>query len=152
LAASGVLDLPIGRRVLIFDPVLSADSGEVIAIIAGELDPGAILREATGRRPIRDEGSERLPDWYSLTGPNGVQITNQHLPAGWLTITQPVRVADTDWLLRFAYEPVDQGEFQATRLAIWITGTALGLALAGFLFGLQRLLDRQRTEIVRREA
>jgi PAS domain S-box-containing protein len=151
-AASGVLDLPVGRRVLVFDPVVTSDSAGILAMVVGELDPGAILRVAVAARAERDPNPPEVPDWYLLIAPPGIQITTPSLPAGWPTIDHPVRVADTEWLLRFAYEPVDEGAFHATRLAIWIAGVVLGLALAGFLLGLQRLLDRQRKEIIRREA
>src|SRR5690606_6518464 len=52
----------------------------------------------------------------------------------------------------FGYEPVEEGVYQATRLAIWLAGLVIGFALAGFLYGLQRSLARQRGEIERREA
>lgn len=149
--ATGLLDLPVGRRVFVFDPIVTSDSTAVLAVVVGELDPGAILRTASALR--RDaEGDETVSGLYALFAPAGQAITTVPLPPGWPAIEHPVRVADTDWILRFAYEPVDESMTQTLRWAIWLTGTVVGLALAGFLFGLQRLLTRQRAEIVRREA
>ena len=139
--ATGVLELPAGRRVFVFDPVVSADSTGVVAVIVGEMEPTAILRAALSLR------QEELlsAGVYALLGPNGVPITSVPLPPGWPAIQQPVRVADTTWQLRWAYEPVNERGFAATRVAIWITGIAIGLALAAFLFFLQRSIKRQRS-------
>jgi PAS domain S-box-containing protein len=146
--ATPVLDLPGGRRVIIFDPVVSRDSTLVEAVVVGELDPSGVLRAALSAR------QEELlsAGLYALYGPGGYAITTVPLPAGWPSIRYPVRVADTEWQLRYAFEPVDERGFQATRVAIWIAGLTLGLALAAFLFFLQRALARQREEIVRRES
>lgn len=150
-AATGAIELPVGRRVLVFDPVISPDNNEVIAMVVGELDPGAIQRAAyanwqQSRSP--DSGESYL---YALYAPPGVAITSAGLVEGWQTIEHPVRIADTEWRLRFAYEPVDQRAIQATRWALWIAGLGIGIAFAGFLYGLQRFVLRQREEIVRRE-
>lgn len=151
-AATGVMDLPVGRRVFVFDPVISSDSSEVIAVVVGELDPGGIQRVAYANwqqsRPP-DAGESYL---YALSAPPGVAITSVGLVDGWQTIEHPVRIADTEWLLRFAYEPVDERAIQATRWAIWIAGLGIGVAFAGFLYGLQRSIVKQREEIIRREA
>ncbi|MEX2570315.1 MAG: ATP-binding protein [Gemmatimonadota bacterium] len=150
-AASVLIELPVGRRVFVFDPVVSSDSSEVRAVVVGELDPGAILRSALATTGGRDQDAEPSSGLYAVYAPPGQAITTVPLPPGWPTIDVPVRVADTDWTLRFAYEPIDEGVFQATRLAIWVAGLGVGLALAAFLYMLQRSLTRQREEIVRRE-
>lgn len=146
--ATGVIDRPSGRRVMVFDPVVSSDSTRVLAVIVGELDPSAILRASIDARPD-DPSTAGL---YALYGPNGVQITNVGLPAGWPFTYSPVPVADTEWQVRFAYEPLDTRGVSATRVALWFTGVSLGTALAAFLFFLLRSLDRQQKEIDRREA
>lgn len=151
-AATGLLDLPIGRRIFLFDPVVNADSSGVLAVIVGEIDPGAILRSAIAASEDADADEPFRSGLYALFAPPGTAITTVPLPPGWPTIDHPVRVADTEWTLRFAYEPVDERGFQATRFAIWIAGLGIGLTFAGFLYGLQRSLARQREEIVRREA
>jgi PAS domain S-box-containing protein len=150
-SASGLLDLPGGRRVFVFDPVVNADSTAVLAVVVGELEPGAILRIAAS---VSEAGAEEpLASWlYALYAPPGVPVTQVPLPGNWPTIEHPVRVADTHWTLLAAYEPVDAGAFRARRLAMWIGGLSSGLAVAAFLFGLQRALTRQRREVARREA
>src|SRR5690606_16929020 len=136
-------------RIYIFDPVVSADSTQVLAVIVGEIDPGAILRTAVASRGDRSQGDPVASGLYSLYAPPGAAITTVPLPQGWPTIEHPVRVADTEWTLRFAYEPVEERAFYATRAAIWIAGLIIGLMLAAFLYTLQRSLGRQREEIVR---
>jgi PAS domain S-box-containing protein len=151
-AASGLVDLPVGRRVFVFDPVVNGDSTEVQAVIVGEMDPGAILRASLTSFEDRPQADPLASGLYALYVPPGLAITTVPLPSGWPATDVPVRVADTDWILRFAYEPTEEGVYQATRLAIWLAGLVIGMALAGFLYGLQRSLARQREEIVRREA
>jgi PAS domain S-box-containing protein len=146
--ATGVIERPSGRRVIIFDPVVSGDSSRVLAVIVGELDPSSVLRAAVTANP-EDPSTAGL---YALYGPNGVQITNVGLPAGWPFVPAPVQVADTEWQLRFAYEPLDTRGVNTTRVALWFTGVSLGAALAAFLFFLLRSLDRQQKEIDRRES
>ncbi|MBW3631167.1 MAG: GAF domain-containing protein, partial [Gemmatimonadetes bacterium] len=147
--ATGVVDLPLaGRRVFIFDPLLSSDSSMVQAVVVGELEPNLVVR--SGLNPTQaDELSSGI---YAVYGPNGVPITTVQFPRGWETIQQEVQVADASWQLRWAYQPVNERGFTAARLAIWVTGIVLGIALAAFLFVLQRALKRQRDEIVRRES
>jgi PAS domain S-box-containing protein len=147
-AATGVVERPSGRRVMVFDPVVSSDSTHVLAVIVGELDPSGVLRAAIGAHGD-DPATAGL---YALYGPNQVQITNVGLPADWPYVPAPVQVADTNWELRFAYEPLDERGVNATRIALWITGVGLGLALSAFLFFLLRSLERQQREIERRQA
>ncbi|MEX2582854.1 MAG: ATP-binding protein [Gemmatimonadota bacterium] len=151
-SASTLIDLPIGRRVLVFDPVVNSDSTAVDAVIVGEMDPGAILRSAVATIGETDQGELLASGLYALYAPPGLPITTVPLPREWPAIDHPIRVADTAWTLRWAYEPVEARAFQATRVAIWLAGLGIGFALAGFLYGLQRSLGRQREEIVRRQA
>jgi PAS domain S-box-containing protein len=151
-SASALRELPVGRRVFVFDPILGADSTEVLAVVVGELDPGAILRAAVSVGADHHD-VDPVASWlYALSAPPGIPVTTVPLPARWPTIHHPVRVADTHWSLEFAYAPADDRIYHATRLAIWVAGVVLGLALAGFLLVLLRSLGRQRAEIVRREA
>jgi len=98
--ASGVVDLPVGRRVFVFDPVVSSDSASVKAMVVGELEPTSVLRAALASRGDDPVGL------FAVFAANGVPInTSGRLPPGWPTIVQPVPVADTNWTLRWAYEP-----------------------------------------------
>jgi PAS domain S-box-containing protein len=145
--ASGVVELPVGRRVFVFDPVVSSDSASVKAMVVGELEPSSVLRAAVASRKDESVGP------FSVFASNGVPInTSGRIPAGWATTTEPIRVADTNWTLQLAYPPAEPGGFSAIRVVIWVTGIGTGLALAAFLFVLQRALRRQRDEIGRREA
>jgi PAS domain S-box-containing protein len=146
--ATGVVERPSGRRVIIFDPVVTGDSSRVLAVIVGELDPSGVLRAAVTAN-VDDSSTTGL---FALYGPNDVQITNVGLPAGWPYVPAPVQVADTEWQLRFAYEPHETRGVNTTRVALWFTGVSLGAALAAFLFFLLRSLDRQQREIDRRQA
>ncbi len=150
-AASGIVDLPMGRRVIIFDPVVSSDGADVRGVVVGELDPGALVRAATDAREERQPDLQEGTEWFAITAPPGVAITPIPLPTNWPTVDRDIRVGDIDWTLRFAYPPIDQQAFNTTRLAIWVAGLVLGLALAGFVLGLQRSLDRQLKEILRRK-
>ncbi|HET8656084.1 MAG TPA: ATP-binding protein [Longimicrobiaceae bacterium] len=150
-AATGVVDVAGTRRVFIFDPVVSSDSSRVEAVVVGELDPSGILRAALASLAAQQEDLVNT-GLYALYGPNGVAISNVPPPRGWPSVEQPVRVADTNWSLHYAYEPVNTRGYRSTRVAIWIAGLLIGLGLTAFLFFLQRSLKRQRGEIVRREA
>jgi PAS domain S-box-containing protein len=154
-SATPVLDLPAGRRVIVFDPVFNADSSRAIAVLAGELDPAAIYRTALAA-PTVDSIRTEL---FTLRGPAGKQINTVPLPRGWPTVDQPVNVADTRWTVRLAYQPVNVRTFRVVQTAAWIVGVAVGLALATFLHFLLRqgriqreAIERQRAEIERREA
>jgi PAS domain S-box-containing protein len=149
-SATGVIERAIGRRVFIFDPVISSDSARIQAIVVGELDPSGILRVA-----LTSLQENVFTGLFALYGPNGTAITTTtraQLPEGWPQVRHEVSVGDTDWTMLFAFEPVDERGFNAIRLAIWVAGLGLALALAGFLFFLQRALAKQRAEIERREA
>jgi PAS domain S-box-containing protein len=146
--ATGVVDRPNGRRVVVFDPVITGDSSRVLAVIVGEMDPSAVLR-AVITSNTDDISTAGL---FAVYGPNGVQITNIGLPAGWSYVPAPVHVADSQWSVRYAYEPLETRGLNTTRVALWFTGISLGAALSAFLFFLLRSLDRQQKEIERREA
>ncbi len=154
-SASAIVETRAGRRVFVFVPVFErTDSSRAAAVIAGELDPGGIVRVAlTGI--AEDSLSSGL---YALYGPGGM-ITNVSLPANWPFVEQPVRVLDNDWTVRVAYPPMELGVYRVTRLALWVTGLSLGLVLSFVLFGLRRRMalqrismDKQLQEIARREA
>ncbi|MGH7457843.1 MAG: ATP-binding protein [Longimicrobiaceae bacterium] len=152
VTASGVLDLPAGRRVFVFEPVVQQDSS---AVLVAELDPGAILRAATARLDAEIfRGS-----FYALYGPNNEQITAVQAPSGWSAIEHRLGVADTEWTIRFAYEPIDEAVVALNRFVRWVLGLAVGVLLATFLYTFRRQINvqkaaisRQREEIVRRKA
>jgi PAS domain S-box-containing protein len=154
-SATPVLDLPPGRRVIVFDPVFNADSSRVLAVLAGELDPLAIYRTALAASPVDSLRGEL----FTLRGPAGKQINSVPLPRGWPTVDQPVNVADSRWTVRLAYQPVTERTSRVVRTAALIVGIAVGLALATFLHFLLRqsriqreAIQRQQEEIQRREA
>jgi PAS domain S-box-containing protein len=145
-AATGVIEpVGFGRRVIVFDPVIRSDT--IIGVLAAELDPSQVVRVAASG-PFADS----IPSFYSIHGPNGVMITTPRLtPAGWLTVTRPVRVADTEWTIETAYPPVDRGPFRTQRLAIWIVGGVLAVAAGLLLALLRQTIHRQKAELLRRE-
>ncbi|MGH7719690.1 MAG: hypothetical protein ACREON_12710, partial [Gemmatimonadaceae bacterium] len=153
--ATAVLETQLGRRVIVFDPVWSGDdSTQAVAVVAGELDPSAILRAS-----LTERRSDTLAvGFYALFGPGNTMITSLALPNGWPAVDHPIRVADTDWTLRMAYEPVNPVLYRATRVALWIGGLTLGVALWFLIYTVrQRLVEqresiaKQQAEIVRRE-
>lgn len=154
-SASAVLDHPLGRRIFIFSPVPDEETGEVMALVAGELDPGTVLRVAMLNLDI-----EELRDAvYSVRGAGGARITTVPAPAGWPAIDRTVRLADTEWSIRFAYPPFNERAHQVARLAIWGIGVLIAFGLSLSLFLLRRQLrvlhaavERQRQEIRRRES
>ncbi|HEU4631441.1 MAG TPA: ATP-binding protein [Gemmatimonadaceae bacterium] len=153
--ASAVLETPVGRRVFIFDPVwVGEDSTRAAAVVVAELDPSALVRAAQA-----ELSEEEASGIYAVFGPNHERITSLPLPQRQPSVRETIRVADTDWTLRLAYEPVTPGPFRAWRIAVWVTGLALGLALAALLYGLRRRIADQRAsiaaqreEIARRES
>ena len=155
LAASPVLDLPSGRRVLVFAPVFSDDSARVIAVLVGELDPNGILRAA-----LASPGADSVrAELFAVHGPMGTQINSLTLPAGWPRVQHPVNVADTRWTVHLAYQPLSPRTSRVIRAAGWTVGLTLGMVLAAFLHFLLRqgriqreAIARQREEITRREA
>jgi PAS domain S-box-containing protein len=149
LTATGVLELFTGRRVILFDPVLARDDTmRVAAVIAGELEPGAVLRTAIANLPA----DTLATGFYALFGPHGSMITSVALPARWPTIDRPIRVADTEWVLRVAHEPLSRSLFRGVRIALWVTGMTVGLALAFLIYNVRRRMLEQRASIARQEA
>ncbi len=148
VTASGVIEGPIGRRILVFDPLWAADdTSEVTAVVVGELDPGAILRVATAAL----DTDRRLTGFYALYGPNDVMITTVALPAQWPVVTYPIRVADTEWAIRVAYEQVNPAIYNARRAAVWVVGLTAGIGLALVLLALRRHMVAQRHWIARQQ-
>ena len=154
-SASRLFETPNGRRVLIFEPVWSGeDSTIALAVIAGELDPNSVLRAAVLEFPV---DSVELGN-YALYSPGG-DLINPVPPTTRPTVRHAVRVADTEWELRVPYAPVNPAVYRATRIAIWITGVSVALALASLAHNFRRRLVLQREsiasqqrEIQRREA
>jgi PAS domain S-box-containing protein len=149
LTASGVVESPVGRRVLVFDPVwASGDSLQLAAMIAGELNPAAILRaaitelDAVGLSPV---------EFYALEGPNGAMITTGALPDQWPVVVHPVRVGDTEWTIRAAYESANPAIYSARRVAIWAVVLTTGIGLVILLLALRRHMSAQRSWITRQE-
>ena len=147
-AATGVLDLSVGRRVILFSPVMRGDTGRVMGVVAAELDPSLILRAATNALQDSLRGS-----FYTLFGPSGERISNTaNAPPDWPSVRRQVRVADSFWTIDMAYPPVDPRAYRNERLALWVAGPAVALALGLILLFLRRTVTLQRAELVRRQA
>ncbi len=145
--ASSVIDFPVGRRVVVFKPVTRGDTVPVTAVIAGELDPTSIARVAAGL--IADSLTDTF---WSLFGPNDVRLTSNTAPSGWPTVSQRIRVVDTSWRIGVAYRPTDGRLLRAERVAVWVAGVALALAIALILYFLRRTITLQKEELVRRQS
>jgi PAS domain S-box-containing protein len=152
--ATGVIEHVTGRRVIVFEPVLMPESGAVIAVLVGELDPNAITRAARQAAP-----DSLRPDVYAVLGPAGNPITVGAIPRDWMTATYPVRVADTEWTVVWGYPPADAGQYRFSRVVMWLVGLVVGLFF-GILMWLmrQRLIEQRESlaekqqQIQRREA
>jgi PAS domain S-box-containing protein len=149
-AATDVIDYGAGRRVLVFDPIARDDTSQVTAVLVAELDPHAIYRPvATG---ALDTISGPVMT-HTLYGPDNVRLSAaQPIPAGWGTVVRDVRVADSVWRIEVAYAPPDLRGYRAERLATWIAGVALAMAVAVILHFLRRTIRTQKDEITRRQA
>jgi PAS domain S-box-containing protein len=155
-SATPMLETPTVRRVIIFDPVWSTDDSTVaLAVLAGEIDPNAVLRAALNELP----GDSIEPGAFALYGPRGELINSVLARTRLPTVRHPVRVADTEWQLRVPYTPVNPASYRATRIAIWIAGLAVAAALALLVAGFRRRMvfqgesiAQQQREIQRREA
>lgn len=146
-SATVVIERVGGRRVIVFDPVVRGEGTTPVAVLAAELDPLAVWRAALNSI----ESDTIRTGYYELYGPNGVRLTTQPVPQSWPSAERPVRVADTHWLVRHAYSPPDPSLYTGARVATWVTGVAVGLALALILTILRRTVGRQRDEIRRRQ-
>lgn len=145
--ASGVIDFPVGRRIVVFNPVVRGDTGAVRNVIAAELDPTSVARVAAS------VVADSLEDvFWSLSGPNDIRLTSNTAPGGWPVVSKPVRVADSFWRVDIAYRPPEMRLVRAERIAVWVAGTALALAIAAILFFLRRTINLQREELLRRQA
>ena len=151
IAASSQVDVPVGRRIFVFHPVVRGDSldRQIVGFLVGELDPSLIIRSVVARPEVADSLAGSI---YQVYGPNGGRITSSLLPPNWQTLQRPIRVADTEWLVEYAYPPLDLRGWRAEMIAIWVVGTVVALALAGVLLVLRRTVTRQREEIARRQA
>jgi PAS domain S-box-containing protein len=144
-SASGVVETPAGRRVVIFDPVPVAERGRARGVRVAELDPSALLRAAISTLP----DSARGP--YALLGPDGMPLTTGAVPTGWRTVDAPISLADTEWRLQWTFPPVDLAVFRLTRAVIWVVGLVTAGALAGLLALLRVRLREQRTALLEQE-
>jgi signal transduction histidine kinase/CheY-like chemotaxis protein len=139
------------RRVFVFDPLTTADTAPVAAMLVAELDPQLIYRFAT-TSGILDTITGR-PISHALYGSDSTRITTpQPVPTSWVRIRRPVRVADTEWTVEIAYEPPDPRAANAERLWTWVGGLTLAFAVALILFVLRRTIRKQGDEIARRQA
>ena len=145
-AATGVVQLLGGGRILVFDPIPSSDdSGAVRAVLAAELEPLPIVRAA-----LEQERSRLRPAFYALYDPEGVRVTTVPAPEGWDQVTRPVRVGDREWTLAVAHPPVSARSFEMVSGVIRISGLLLALGFAASLFLLWRTVAAQQAEIQRR--
>ena len=145
MAASGIVDLPRGKRVFIFDPVTRPDS-QIIGYLVSELDPQLVV--AAAQREVSDSISDAT---WAVSGPAGQAITDLARPLGWKTVPRPVRVADTNWSVELAYQPVDLRIFRTQRIATWVVGVVVALAFAAILIFFRQTITRQHEDIARRQ-
>jgi PAS domain S-box-containing protein len=150
LAATNVIDYGFGRRVFVFDPITSGDTA-VVAVLAAELDPQIIYRSASATALVDTVAAGALT--HALFGPDGVRLsTYQLVPEGWGRVYRHVPIADTSWTIEIAYPLPDLRAHRTERLATWIAGLALALAVGAILHFLRRTILMQRDEIARRQA
>ena len=140
--ATPVLALGGDRRFVVFDPVVASDTAPVQAVLAAELEPLPILRAA-----LDTEARQARPAFYSLFDPAGSRITTVAAPEGWPSVQRPVRVADTEWSLFVAHQPVSDRPFLATIYAIRVAGLLLAIGFAVALYFLWRMVSAQQREI-----
>jgi PAS domain S-box-containing protein len=150
-AATRVMDYGAGRRAFIFDPIVQADTAEVVGVLAAELDPSAIYRIASGSGVLDTIPGGAIA--HALFGPDSVRLSSYQLvPAEWGRVYRDVRVADTSWRVEVAYPMPDLRAYRAERIATWIAGLALALAFGVILHFLRRTIHTQKEEIARRQA
>jgi len=150
-AATNIISYGYGARVIVFDPIMTADSSRVLGVLAAELDPFVIYRVAASSGVV--DTVRGTPLNHSLWGPGGVRLSSmQPMAPGMETVSRPVRVADTEWHVRVAYLPPDPREGRAERWATWIAGLAFAIAASLILHFLRRTIATQKEEIARRQA
>jgi PAS domain S-box-containing protein len=147
-AATPVLDLLGQRRFVVFDPVMGEDTAGlpmVRAVLAAELEPLALLRSAL------DEARPGLgPAFFDIYDPAGTRVTTVPAPVGWPRVVRPVAIADTEWTLTVAHQPVHDQPFHVVSAAIRLSGVLLAISFAVALLFLWRTVRAQQIEIGRR--
>jgi PAS domain S-box-containing protein len=148
--ATDAVDWGFGRRVFVFDPVTRNDTS-VVAVLAAELDPQAIYRVASASGVL-----DTIPGGaatHALFGPGNVRLSSyQVVPDGWARVYRSVRIADSAWHVEVSYPLPDLRAYRAERVATWVAGLALALAMAVILHFLRRTIRMQKAEITRRQA
>ena len=145
ITASGVARFGPMQRVFVFNPVMRADS-QVIGYLVSEIDPQSVVSAA--QTAAQDSITGTL---WTVLGPSGEPITAVSTPQNWRTVDRTVPVGDSHWTVRFAYQPVDLRLFRTQRIATWVIGIVVALALAAILLFLRQTIGRQREEITRRQ-
>jgi PAS domain S-box-containing protein len=139
------------RRVFVFDPLVATDTAPIDAVLVAELDPQVIYRVASTSGVL--DTITGTPISHALYASDGTRLTTyQPVPAQWVRVRRPVRVADTEWIVEIAYEPPDSRRAYTERLWTWLGGVALAFAVALVLHVLRRTIRKQREEIARRQA
>jgi PAS domain S-box-containing protein len=149
-AATPVLDLLGQRRFVVFDPVLAQDTAGatvVRAVLAAELEPLALLRSA-----LAQDHRDVRPSFYDVFDPVGTRVTTVPAPTGWPRVMRPITVADTEWTLAVAHQPVNEQPYQVVATAIRVSGVLLALGFTVALLFLWRTVRSQQLEIRRRLA
>jgi PAS domain S-box-containing protein len=149
-AATPILDLLGQRRFVVFDPVTGVDTAglpAIVAVLAAELEPLALLRSA-----LSEERPGASPAFYDIFDPAGTRVTTVPAPEGWPRVMRPIPVADTEWVLAVAHQPVSEQPFQVVGAAIRLSGLLLAVAFSLALLFLWRTVRSQQNEIGRRLA
>ena len=146
-SATPVIDLGGDRRLVILEAVAPSDTAPIQAVLAAELEPLPILRSA-----LEQERPRQRPAFYSLFDADGTRITTVPAPEGWPSVRRSVRVADTEWDLFVAHQPLNERTFTATIVAIRLAGVLLAVAFGLMLFALWRMVVAQEGEIQLRQA
>jgi PAS domain S-box-containing protein len=149
-AATSILELLGQRRFVVFDPVMEADTAglpAIRAVLAAELEPLALMRSA-----LAQERPGTGPSFYDVYDPIGTRITTVPAPQGWPRVLRPITVADTEWTLAVAHQPVSEQPFQMVSAAIRLSGLLLAAGFSLALLFLWRTVRSQQSEIGRRHA
>ncbi|HUF51633.1 MAG TPA: ATP-binding protein [Longimicrobiales bacterium] len=150
--ASNVVDYGQGKRVYVFDPVVSSDSTAIIGVLGAEFDPSYIWRAAVNAVTAESRGVP-VGTSHALFGPDTVPLsTQQNVPATWKSVWRSVPVANTAWLIRVGYQPPDLAAYRYIRIVLWAGGVAVAFAVAIILYFLRRTIATQKEEIARRQA